>query len=283
MSIEESALYKRWLGNLWGYRRIVNAIGDALPERAKIKVLGILAYDDPSTSSTVLELSGITAAQHGNLVGGALHAIATAIAAGFMSAADKIKSDAATPNATASTLAMRDADGDLAVREMTAVEYKYTTPITVTDDEPVRVIQILDPVNGWSMNDSVEPEANVVSLEWVTEMSGLPHGSTLKTVSVIYTPNIAHVNLPNDQPALLVGVIDEGGVITVIGVPVQDNAANITEYNQKRTLTWTAPAATIVDGTQRYVAVFYDEESTNSLPGTKIHRPARWSVEKGSV
>ena len=86
MAIEESALYKRWIGFLFGIRVVIDQLGNKLPERAKLKIVGASAYDDPSTSSTVLDFSTISASQHGNLAGGALHALATESANGFMSA-----------------------------------------------------------------------------------------------------------------------------------------------------------------------------------------------------
>lgn len=57
----------------------------------------------------------ITDAQHGALTNNAVssHSNATAGTAGFMSGADKTKLDAATASATASTLALRDASGNL--------------------------------------------------------------------------------------------------------------------------------------------------------------------------
>jgi len=54
----------------------------------------------------------ITDAQHGSLSGGATHASAGA-SAGFMSAGDKTKLDAATASATASTICLRDASGNI--------------------------------------------------------------------------------------------------------------------------------------------------------------------------
>lgn len=90
MAIEESALYKRWIGFLFGLRVVIDQLGNRLPERAKLKIIGASAYDDPATSSTVLDFSTISPSQHGNLAGGALHAIATQSANGFMSAADKV-------------------------------------------------------------------------------------------------------------------------------------------------------------------------------------------------
>lgn len=57
---------------------------------------------------------------HGNQIGGTLHAIATTLVAGFMSALDKAKLDAATAAATVSTLVFRDASGSFAANEITA-------------------------------------------------------------------------------------------------------------------------------------------------------------------
>lgn len=62
-----------------------------------------------------------TDAQHGTRGGGAIHAAATGAVAGFMSAADKTKLDAATSAATGATLALRDASGGAAFDDLTAV------------------------------------------------------------------------------------------------------------------------------------------------------------------
>lgn len=57
---------------------------------------------------------------HGNQTVGTLHAAVTTTVNGFMSAADKVKLDAATNANTASTLVMRDASGNFAAGTITA-------------------------------------------------------------------------------------------------------------------------------------------------------------------
>lgn len=57
---------------------------------------------------------------HGNQTSGTLHAVVTSSVNGFMSAADKVKLDAATNLNTASTIVMRDASGNFSASTITA-------------------------------------------------------------------------------------------------------------------------------------------------------------------
>jgi hypothetical protein len=58
-------------------------------------------YLDLSNATGTLPTGSFNAGVHGNLTGGSLHSVATTIAAGFMSAADKIKLDGIEASATA--------------------------------------------------------------------------------------------------------------------------------------------------------------------------------------
>lgn len=71
-----------------------------------------------------------TDAQHGVRGGGTQHAAATTSVAGFMSASDKTKLDAATATATATTLLLRDGSGGA---ELTTTKTNVVTPITAID------------------------------------------------------------------------------------------------------------------------------------------------------
>lgn len=132
---------------LYGVRRILNTIGDTLPERTAIRFKGLSVSDDDDEKTTVVELGSIDALQHGNLPGGALHANASGSVSGFMSAADKTRFDAATSAATSNTIAARDGTGSAAFVQVTAntVESATTdlvlsangaTVATLHDDPP---------------------------------------------------------------------------------------------------------------------------------------------------
>jgi len=79
------------------------------------------------THHTMAQIAGtVSDSQHGSRGGGSLHATATSGSAGFMSAADKAKLDAATSSATPSTLVTRDANGNFSAATPTAPTHVVT-------------------------------------------------------------------------------------------------------------------------------------------------------------
>lgn len=126
--------------------------------------------------------------------GGNAHAVATTSLAGFMSATDKAKLDAATANATASTLAMRDASGRL----------KVASPSAGTDAANKAYVDALLPQGGAIMyahftipsgTKTVGPSGfNFVSSSTfsgtrITQFdSGLGHNNFLVMPSIVVTP-----------------------------------------------------------------------------------------------
>lgn len=184
-------------------------------------------------------------------------------------------------NADPDTIVLRNGSGAIKATTVTGTAFTYSTPVEITRDEPVGVIMTLDPITGWEINSSLEPETNATGLEWSTEIKP-PAGSSLKSVAVVYTPAGAHVGLPADQPSIALGTIDEDGTLTAVDV-AQDNAADLLEYETTRTLTLTLGSPITVSATTRYFLLFVSEDSTNALPGLKLHRPARWTVDVGSL
>ena len=179
---------------------------------------------------------------------------------------------------TANTIPIRNGSGTLKGATITATSYTYSTPVTITRYDPVRIAaDLLDPVTGWSINNSREPEANAVAIEWPNEIKP-PVGSSLKSITVVYTPPSAHVGLPVDQPGIALAVITNG-VGVLYETPAQDNAANVGAYQAVRTLTKTFATSLTIEANKRYVVNFFNEKDTNSLPGLKLHQPAGWTAE----
>jgi hypothetical protein len=195
---------------------------------------------------------------------------------------DMLTVDANTANTsyepTANTIPIRNGSGTLKGATITATSYTYSAPITITRYDPVRIAaDLLDPVTGWSINNSREPEANAVAIEWPNEIKP-PVGSSLKSITVVYTPPGAHVGLPVDQPGVALAVITDG-VGVVYETPAQDNAANVGVYQAVRTLTKTFATPITIEASKRYIVNFFNENDTNALPGLKLHQPAGWTAE----
>jgi hypothetical protein len=179
---------------------------------------------------------------------------------------------------TADTIPIRNGSGTLKGNVITATSYTYSAPVSITRYDPVIIAaDMLDPVTGWEMNNSREPEANAVGIEWPNEIKP-PVGSSLKSITVVYTPPGAHVGLPVDQPGIALAIITNG-VGVIYETPAQDTAANVGAYEAVRALTKTFSTPLTIEANKRYLVNFFNENDTNSLPGLKLHQPAGWTVE----
>jgi hypothetical protein len=179
---------------------------------------------------------------------------------------------------TANTIPIRNGSGTLNGATITATSYTYSTPVSITRYDPVRIAaDKVVAVTGWSINDSREPQANAVGIEWPNEIKP-PVGSSLKSITVVYTPAGAHGRVPADQPAIALGVITNG-VGVVYETPAQDNAASVVAYEAVRTLTKTFATPLTIEAGKRYLVNFANENNANALPGLKLHQPAGWTAE----
>ena len=180
---------------------------------------------------------------------------------------------------TASTIPIRNGSGTLKGNVITATSFTYVTPKEFTFREPIRSTEptVFDPVTGWSINASLELEANAVPLQWITELALIP-GSTLTELEVVYTPPGAHVGLPGDQPSIELFEIGYGAAPVLVEA-IQDNAASLVAYETQRTLTLVLSTPLVVDANKRYALQFNSETAANSLAGTVLHAPAIWTVE----
>jgi len=169
---------------LYGIRKVLNSIGDTLPERASIRFIGFAVSDDDSGKTTNVELSALTPLQHGNLPGGALHSNASGVSSGFMSAADKTKLDAATSVNTATTLVLRDAGGGAAFTQVTAdtlesasavlaLSANGTTVATLLDDPPTMTVVGTSKAKSFVLTEAV----NVVRFVRLTPSADPAHWS----------------------------------------------------------------------------------------------------------
>jgi len=180
---------------------------------------------------------------------------------------------------TADTIPLRNGSGTLKGNVITATTFTYVTPKEFTFREPIRPTEpaVFDPVTGWSINASLELEANAVPLQWVTELALVP-GSTLTELEAVYTPPGAHVGLPGDQPSIELFEVGYGAA-PVLVESIQDNAADLVAYETQRTLTLVLTTPLVVNANKRYVLQFNSETAANSLAGTVLHAPAIWTVE----
>jgi hypothetical protein len=99
----------------WGERNHAEAVTTA------ITVAGGASFPAPAGSGL-----SFTDTQHGNRGNGALHAVATGAAAGFLSAAHYSDLSNATPNNYASTLVKRDAGGNFSAQTITMASASVT-------------------------------------------------------------------------------------------------------------------------------------------------------------
>lgn len=105
--------------------------GDGLVANAN--GVSIVAADGSITvNPNSIQVGVINASQHGNQTNGSLHAIATGSVAGFMSAADKTKLDAATASATANTLALRNGSGSCAFGPLSATTIDASSNVGIS-------------------------------------------------------------------------------------------------------------------------------------------------------
>lgn len=184
----------------------------------------------------------------------------------------------ATVTPTADKVVLRNGSGVIYGTTIVATTYSYATPKTITRDEPIAVdYASMHPSTGWSINNSVEPEANAVGIEWRAEIKP-PVGSTLQSISVRYTPPSTHGALP-DQPTIQLATVDEDGTLAPYETPAQDNAADVTAYELgPRTLTKTFATPVAIASNVRYLVIFTNEDGGDAEVGLKLHRPARWTT-----
>lgn len=96
---------------------------------------------------------------HGNRAGGSLHAAATTLVNGFMSAADKSKLDGITPDtgAVANTAAKRDGSGDITARLMRSTYADGTTAVGALMGRVNATDNYLRPITLASVASQLEP------------------------------------------------------------------------------------------------------------------------------
>ena len=184
----------------------------------------------------------------------------------------------ATVTPTADKVVLRNGSGAIYGTTIVATTYSYAAPVTITRDSAIIPdVANIDGATGWSINGSLEPEANAVGIEWRNEINP-PIGSTLQSIAVRYTPPAAHGALP-DQPTIQLVTVDEDGTHAQIESPAQDNAADVATYELgPRTLTKTFATPVAIASNVRYLVVFTNEDGGDAEVGLKLHRPARWTT-----
>lgn len=302
---------QRFFGSkLYGVRRIINQIGDLMPERSAIQFRGVSVYDDSETSATVVEIADITAAQHGNLPGGPLHANASALASGFMSSADKVKLDAATSANTASAIMRRDAGGSCSLEELKAEAIESAGATLTFSTKGTTISQMLEATtelrtSGLCSANTFETLADATLVrfvktcpsadpahwkeagtsKWTNLLASaaaklivrldLPNGAILTAVSVRIDPP-AHESPPAVFPTVNVYRFSEfsssGSLIATFTDPGSGYSLPDTTYDAAHTITCPIGfGGEVIDNSaSRYYIELVPESSTNSLTGTEF-------------
>lgn len=180
---------------------------------------------------------------------------------------------------TASTIPIRNGSGTLKGNVITSTSFTYVTPVTIQYDEPFNSNAPIESTD-WSWNFSKFPTTVVsTATTWRCELNLIP-GSTLKTVSAVYTPNTGHGALPltTDRTRVLLFSYEDDGSATAIA-NVYDNPASVVAYEANRTLTLDLGAGITVVAGRRYVFFFQSEGGANAQDGTILTRQARWTAE----
>jgi hypothetical protein len=178
-----------------------------------------------------------------------------------------------------STIPIRNASGTLKGNVITSTSFTYVTPVTIQYDEPFQSNHTIESTD-WAWNFSRVPATTVATAAtWACDLNLIP-GSTLKTVSVVYTPPSGHGALPltTDRTRVLLISYEDDGTATAIA-DVYDNPASVVAYEVNRTLTLDLGAGITVVTGRRYVFLFVSEGGANALSGTILYRQARWTAQ----
>lgn len=179
---------------------------------------------------------------------------------------------------TADTIPIRNGSGTLKGATITATSFTYVTPITIQRDEPFQSNNAIESTD-WSWNFNRSPTTTVVTAAtWACDLNLIP-GSTLKTISAVYTPPGGHGALPltTDRTRVLLFSYEDDNTTTLIS-SVYDNPASVVEYEANRTLTLDLGSGISVASGKRYVFVFQSEGGANAVSGTILCRQARWTA-----
>lgn len=188
---------------------------------------------------------------------------------------------AATETPDPSKVPIRSASGALYATSFVAdpagfFAYSSAKPVTVV--EKLSVLEVIDPVTGWSIVGGGTPKANAVGLTWTTEITP-PHGATITSISVRLAGDTGHVALPANMPTFSIAQIDGDGNVLALGGPYVDASPDIASYEVFHAI----DSGTVnlpIDRTQyRYFVTLSTESGANSLPNTVISQPARWTAD----
>ena len=180
---------------------------------------------------------------------------------------------------TANTIPIRNGSGTLKGNVITSTSYTYVTPITIQYDEPFQSMAYMFSTD-WTWNSSRCPTTVVATAAtWRCDLNLIP-GSTLKTISAVYTPPSGHGALPltTDRTRVLLFTYEDDNTATAVA-NAYDNPASVVAYEANRTLTLDLGAGITVVAGRRYVFLFVSEGGANALSGTILCRQARWTAE----
>lgn len=183
---------------------------------------------------------------------------------------------------TANTIPLRNGSGTLKGATITATSFTYVTPIEIQYDEPFYSNQAIESTD-WAWNFDRSPATTVATAAtWACDLNLIP-GSTLKTVSAVYTPPGGHGALPltTDRTRVLLFSYEDDNTATAVA-NVYDNPASVVDYEANRTLTLDLGAGITVVAGRRYVFVFQSEGGANAVSGTILTRQARWTATVSS-
>jgi len=194
---------------------------------------------------------------------------ATTSLPGSMSAADKTKLDASNAIATASTLAMYDASGNL-----TAEAFKLKTAVTgVVRSLPLNwTSQWVGTDPGWVATPTGTAKQNVVdSLAELYIQMNLPHGCVV-TNMYVKTKGDGAGPVPGNLPGYYfirqhMGTLSQ----TIIGINVDAGGATYRSTSHYTTVACAGPTSNIIDrATYRYYCMVTPETGSDAVVGLQL-------------
>ncbi|MRG98199.1 hypothetical protein [Polyangium spumosum] len=248
-----------------------------------------------------IQVGTIADANHGNLSGGALHETATGATAGFLSAADKTKLDAATSVLTPSTIVMRDSSGGAVFESLGANFIEASTPPMILSALGVTVAELYDDpaelrVHGYVTAPSYRLSADVSVTRYlsntpycpVTAWEGqtnstwinlaatasakliipltLPNGCRLDTVEVKIDPPAHGGSPPANYPVVNVYRWSEFSAAGTLIATATDPGGG--SYDSPHVITVSSINEAVDTSASRYYIELTPEYGTDALAGT---------------
>jgi len=188
---------------------------------------------------------------------------------------------AATETPDASKVVKRNASGVAYAFGFTADpggSFSYSSAKSVTVVEPMRVLEPIDAVTGWTIISGGMAQANVVGLTWTAEITP-PDGCALTEIAVRLVGKSGHVALPGSMPYFEIASVDGDGNIVALGGPFPDASVDMAAYEVPHDITSGVINVSVDRSANRYFVILTTESGADSLVETVVIQPARWTAD----